>query len=105
MLETNLCGIKLRNPIILASGILGVTKDTISRIGKNGAGAATLKSLCHEERAGNKNPTSKYFGPGIWIKRKVFLFLFGQGFFEPSTLGSQVFKPTGLCKQRISNSI
>lgn len=56
MLETNLCGIKLRNPTILASGILGVTKDSIDKIGKNGAGAVTLKSLCHEERSGNKNP-------------------------------------------------
>ena len=57
MLQTNLCGIKLKNPTILASGILGVTKESIGRIGKNGAGAVTLKSLCHEERQGNANPT------------------------------------------------
>jgi dihydroorotate dehydrogenase (NAD+) catalytic subunit len=57
MLDVNLCGIKLRNPTILASGILGVTKDSVDRIGKSGAGAVTLKSLCHEERVGNKNPT------------------------------------------------
>ena len=57
MLNTNLCKIKLKNPTILASGILGVTKESIGRIGKNGAGAVTLKSLCHEERAGNLNPT------------------------------------------------
>src|SRR3989344_4370137 len=57
MLETNLCKIKLRNPTILASGILGVTKESVDRIGKNGAGAVTLKYLCHEERNGNKNPT------------------------------------------------
>ena len=57
MLETNLCGIKLRNPTILASGVLGVTKECVERVGKAGAGAVTLKSLCHEERAGNKNPT------------------------------------------------
>ncbi len=57
MLQTTLCRIKLSNPIILASGILGVTKKTVDRIGKNGAGAVTLKSLCHEERLGNKNPT------------------------------------------------
>ncbi len=57
MLQTNLCGIKLKNPTILASGILGVTKETVDRIGKAGAGAATLKSLCHEERLGNTNPT------------------------------------------------
>ena len=57
MLETNLCGVKLRNPTILASGILGVTKESVDRIGKLGAGAVTLKSLCHEPRVGNRNPT------------------------------------------------
>ena len=57
MLQTNLCGIKLKNPTILASGILGVTKESVERIGKSGAGAVTLKSLCHEERFGNSNPT------------------------------------------------
>ncbi len=57
MIQTNLSGIKLRNPTILASGILGVTKESVDRIGKSGAGAVTLKSLCHEERPGNKNPT------------------------------------------------
>ena len=57
MLETNLCGVKLRNPTVLASGILGVTKESVDRIGKAGVGAVTLKSLCHEERKGNANPT------------------------------------------------
>jgi len=57
MLKTKICGVELRNPTILASGILGVTKDSVDRIGKYGAGAVTLKSLCHEERTGNKNPT------------------------------------------------
>ena len=57
MLETNLCGVRLKNPTILASGILGVTKESIDRIGKAGAGAVTLKSLCHEERVGFANPT------------------------------------------------
>ena len=57
MLQTNLCGIKLKNPTVLASGILGVTKESLDRIGKSGAGAVTLKSLCHEERFGNSNPT------------------------------------------------
>tara|TARA_Y100000310_G_scaffold343208_2_gene449800 strand:+ start:1370 stop:2272 length:903 start_codon:yes stop_codon:yes gene_type:complete len=57
MLKTNLCGIKLLNPTILASGILGVTKECVNKIGKEGAGAVTLKSLCHEERQGNTNPT------------------------------------------------
>lgn len=56
-LDTTLCGIRLRNPTVLASGILGVTKESINRLGKKGAGAVTLKSLCHEERKGNPNPT------------------------------------------------
>ena len=62
MLQTNLCNIKLKNPIILASGILGVTRESADRIGKSGAGAVTLKSLCHEERFGNKNPTMFGYG-------------------------------------------
>ena len=57
MLQIKLCNIALKNPTILASGILGVSKDSVNRIGKNGAGAVTLKSLCHEERQGNSNPT------------------------------------------------
>jgi len=57
MLKTKLCNFTLKNPTILASGILGVTKESVDRIGKAGAGAVTLKSLCHEERLGNPNPT------------------------------------------------
>ena len=57
MIQTRLCNIRLKNPTILASGILGVTKESVDRIGKAGAGAVTLKSLCHEERAGFSNPT------------------------------------------------
>src|SRR3989338_8954425 len=56
MLQTKLCNINLKNPTILASGILGVTKESVARVGKSGAGAVTLKSLCHEERQGNPNP-------------------------------------------------
>ena len=65
MLQTKLCNIKLKNPTILASGILGVTKGSVDRIGKSGAGAVTLKSLCHEERAGNPNPTM--FADGTFL--------------------------------------
>jgi len=57
MLKTILCGVRLQNPTILASGILGVTKSSLDKVGKNGAGAVTIKSLCHEERQGNVNPT------------------------------------------------
>lgn len=66
MLNTNLCSLKLKNPTILASGILGVTKESVDRIGKAGAGAVTLKSLCHEERQGNPNPAMFGYG-GVFL--------------------------------------
>ena len=65
MLGVNLCGIYLKNPTILASGILGTTKESVDRIGKAGAGAVTLKSLCHEERLGYKNPAIVVFKGGM----------------------------------------
>jgi dihydroorotate dehydrogenase (NAD+) catalytic subunit len=56
-LSVDLCGMKLRNPTILASGILGVAAETMQRVYEAGAGAITLKSLTNVERTGNKNPT------------------------------------------------
>lgn len=65
MLQVNLCGIKLKNPTILASGILGITKESVNRVGRTGAGAVTLKSLCHEERGGYDNPSIIVFEGGM----------------------------------------
>ena len=64
-LSVKLCGVKLSNPTILASGIAGVSKQSVSRMGKEGAGAVTLKSLCHEERLGYPNPTMFVFETGM----------------------------------------
>ena len=65
MLQTTLCKIKLKNPTILASGILGISKESVDRIGKAGAGAVTLKSLCHEERKGSPAPNMIVFEGGM----------------------------------------
>jgi len=65
MLKTKICRIKLKNPTILASGILGISRESIEKAGRGGAGAATLKSLCHEERKGNSNPTMFTFEEGM----------------------------------------
>ena len=65
MLSTELCGIRLKNPTVLASGILGISKELAKRIGSIGAGAVTLKSLCHEPRKGNPNPTMAVFEGGM----------------------------------------
>lgn len=56
MLETELCGIRLKNPTIVASGILGSYKASLIDIAKHGAGAATIKSISREPREGHNNP-------------------------------------------------
>ncbi len=64
-LATDLCGIKLKNPTVLASGILGVSRQLLSEIIKNGAGAVTIKSVSFEAREGHKNPTVIAFEAGM----------------------------------------
>ncbi|MEW6329697.1 MAG: dihydroorotate dehydrogenase [Candidatus Micrarchaeota archaeon] len=56
-LETKLCGVRLANPTILASGYLGTSADLLARVAKSGAGAVTSKSCSLKARAGNPNPT------------------------------------------------
>ncbi|MFQ5406414.1 MAG: dihydroorotate dehydrogenase [Candidatus Micrarchaeia archaeon] len=56
-LNVNLCGVKLSNPTILASGILGLDAETLFRVAQNGAGAVTFKSVGTKERKGHDNPT------------------------------------------------
>lgn len=48
--------LKLDNPTILASGVLGLDCDTMYRAAAGGAGAVTLKSLTREPRTGHNNP-------------------------------------------------
>ena len=55
-LETSLCGVKLRNPTVLSSGILGTSGSILKRVAKAGAGAVTTKSLGLGPRTGWKNP-------------------------------------------------
>lgn len=64
-LNTNLCGIKLKNPLILASGILGVTKASLKLAAKNGAGAVTIKSISKDPRKGHNNPILITFDAGM----------------------------------------
>jgi dihydroorotate dehydrogenase (NAD+) catalytic subunit len=56
-LSTYISGLKLKNPIILASGILGETGKTLERVLKSGAAAVTTKSIGLKPRHGHKNPT------------------------------------------------
>ena len=56
-LSTNLCGFKLRNPVILASGFLGASGELLKRVAATGAGAVVTKSIGPIERRGYPNPT------------------------------------------------
>lgn len=56
MLKTTLFGKKLKNPFILASGILGSASSTLIEISKQ-AGAVTCKSISKDPIEGHENPT------------------------------------------------
>jgi len=64
-LSTEICGVKLKNPTILASGILGIGSDLLVRVAKNGAGAVTSKSCCLLPREGYRNPVLVEIGGGF----------------------------------------
>ncbi|ENN95957.1 dihydroorotate dehydrogenase 1B [Methanocaldococcus villosus KIN24-T80] len=55
-MEIKLCGIKFKNPIFLASGIMGDNAGALKRIAINGAGAVTTKSIGLKPNMGHKNP-------------------------------------------------
>lgn len=53
----DLAGLRLGNPTMLASGILGYAAETMQTIEKNGAGAIVSKSIGAKPREGYANPT------------------------------------------------
>jgi len=53
----DLCGVRLRNPLVLASGIWGSCAETLIRVARAGAGAVTAKSCSVAPRLGHPNPT------------------------------------------------
>lgn len=67
MLEVNLSGLKLKSPIILASGILGVSFSSMKRVIDAGAGAVTTKSIGPKPRKGYKNPSIIEIYPGTFM--------------------------------------
>lgn len=55
-LTTNLGAVKLRNPLVLSSGVLGTTAPLLKRVFLAGAGAVTTKSIGSKRREGHDNP-------------------------------------------------
>lgn len=64
-LSTIIGSVKLQNPTILASGILGLDCGSLARVAQNGAGAVTMKSLTIEPRKGHDNPILVEFECGL----------------------------------------
>ncbi|MDC4231601.1 MAG: dihydroorotate dehydrogenase [Nitrosopumilus sp.] len=56
-LATSIGQIQLDRPVMLASGILGISLDVFNRLYRSGAGAVVTKSLSKEPWEGYPNPT------------------------------------------------
>ncbi|MGA2682583.1 MAG: dihydroorotate dehydrogenase [Candidatus Bathyarchaeia archaeon] len=56
-LRVSIAGLELPNPTILASGVLGFSAESLSRVAKGGAGAVVSKSIGVKARGGYPNPT------------------------------------------------
>ena len=67
MLELNISELKLNSPLILASGILGVSYSTMKRLIDTGIGAITTKSIGPRPRKGYKNPSIIEVYPGTFL--------------------------------------
>jgi len=56
-LGVDICGLRLKNPTILASGVLDETGRTMRSVAEAGAGAIVTKSIGSAPCPGNPNPT------------------------------------------------
>jgi dihydroorotate dehydrogenase (NAD+) catalytic subunit len=65
MLEFDLCNVKMKNPTMLAAGILGSTASSMNWVSRNGAGAVVTKSFGLEPNKGYSNPTTVEVTGGI----------------------------------------
>jgi len=95
-LETKIGPVRLENPLLLASGILGETAESMVRVHLSGAAGVVTKSIGLEPRRGYVNPTVFEFeggllnamglpNPGIEYFRHVIRSLKAEGIF---TVGS-----------------
>ncbi len=55
-LSVDLCGLRMKNPTMLASGVLDETGKSMVAVAKAGAGAIVTKSVGREPRPGHGNP-------------------------------------------------
>lgn len=65
ILEIELCGIKMKNPTMLAAGILGNTAASLNWAARSGAGAVVTKSFGLNPNKGYANPTTVEVTGGV----------------------------------------
>ncbi|MEN6292069.1 MAG: dihydroorotate dehydrogenase [Methanobacterium sp.] len=65
MLEVELCDIKMKNPTMLAAGVLGSTAASLNWAARSGAGAVVTKSFGLHPNKGYINPTTVEVTGGI----------------------------------------
>jgi len=63
--EIELCGIKMKNPTMLAAGILGSTAASLNWAARSGAGAVVTKSFGMNPNKGYANPTTVEVTGGV----------------------------------------
>ena len=63
--SVRVAGLRLRNPTLLASGIIDETGGSLLRMFKGGAGAVVTKSISLHPREGYKNPTIVELDDGL----------------------------------------
>src|SRR5207302_7966931 len=64
-LRTEIAGVALRNPTMLASGFLDETGGSMGRVYQAGAGAVVTKSVGPQPREGYPNPTIVELDAGL----------------------------------------
>lgn len=64
-LSVEIAGVRLSNPLVLASGIWGTTPELLERAARAGAGAVTAKTCTPAARRGHRNPTALDWGHGL----------------------------------------
>ena len=64
-LTCSFLSLDLRNPLVLASGILGTSPELLERMALGGAGVVTSKSCGPQARAGHPNPIALDWAGGV----------------------------------------
>lgn len=65
LLKTTFLGIAFKNPLVVASGVLGTSASLMERAAREGAGAVTSKSAGPTARSGHANPVTLAWGNSV----------------------------------------